>query len=72
MTSILQKVADITGMLDSELAVIIGKSRATAQAYRTGVLPEYLDGRQSVALRNAVRLHRDRIIQAVDELEVLL
>ncbi len=70
--SILQTVQDITGCTDDELASLIGRSRPTVQAYRSGRLPEYLDGQQSKALRMAVRLFRDRIVQAVDELELIL
>lgn len=69
--SLLQKIQDVTGFSDGDLALLINKSRACVYKYRTGDLAEYLDGRQTENLMAAVRLYRDQLIQGVDELEML-
>lgn len=69
--SLLQKIQDVTGFSDSELALLINKSRACVYKYRTGALPEYLDGRQTENLKAAWRLYLAQLQQGVDELEML-
>jgi hypothetical protein len=68
--SLLGKAKDITGWSDLQLSQIVGLGRSTVQAYVSGRLPEYLDGKQTVALLNALRLYRDQVAQAVAEAEL--
>ena len=69
--SFLQAVSDVTGFTDQELATITGLGRSTVNAYRSGRLAEYLDGRQIGALKRASALLRDRLIAGCDELDMI-
>lgn len=69
--SFLQRVADLTGFVDTELATITGLGVSTVYAYRAGTRREYLNGRQRQALLAAVRLYRDQLIEGYDALELL-
>lgn len=69
-TSLLGKAGALLGASDGDLAQITGLGRSTVQAYRSGRLPEHLDGMQLQALLNACRLYRDQIAQDVEELEM--
>lgn len=69
--SMLAKAATILGLSDGELAQLVGLGRSTVQAYRSGRLPEHLDGKQVQTLLRACELVRDRIVQDVIELELM-
>lgn len=69
--SLLQKVQDVAGFSDTELAALIDKSRTTVYKYRTGELTEYLDGRQTDNLKSAWRLYLAELQAGIDELELL-
>lgn len=69
--SYLVQVQAITGYNSHELAAIVGLGESTVRAYTSGRLAEHLDGRQIRALRDAVRLFRDQVIEAVARFEML-
>lgn len=69
--SFLQAVQDVTGFNDAQLGVIAGIGRSTVQAYRSGRLPEYLNGRQVQALKRAAYLLRDGLVQGCEELDMM-
>lgn len=68
--TLLGKAKDITGWSDAQLAQVVGLGRSTVQAYVSGRLPEYLDGQQTRALLDALRLYRDQVSQSVMEAEL--
>lgn len=68
---LVDRVQKITGWSDNDIAVIVGLGRSTIQAYRSGRLPEYLDGQQIHNLMQALALFRDKLIQDVAELELM-
>lgn len=68
--SLLRTAKDITGWSDHEIAQIVGIGRSTVQAYVSNRLPEYLDGKQTQALLNALRLYRDQVVADVAKAEL--
>lgn len=66
--SLIAKAAEITGWTDGDIALIVGRSPAVVQSYRTGYRVEYLDGRARMNLLRCVRLYIDQAEQDYDEL----
>lgn len=52
---VLERICAITGLSDGAIAEMIGKSRPTVQAYRTGRIKENLDDAAREALAKVVR-----------------
>lgn len=69
--SFLRKAAEITGWSHGDLASISGIPRSSVQAIIAGRYAEHLNARQIQAITDAVRLFRDRIIQGVEEMEMM-
>jgi ribosome-binding protein aMBF1 (putative translation factor) len=69
--SLIRKAVEITGWSHAYLSELLAMPRSSVQAICAGKYTEYLDARQSQALMDAVRLHRDQIIQGVAEMEMM-
>lgn len=68
--SLLARAKSITGWSSSMLGQITGLGTSTVTAYCSGRLPEYLSAPQLEALRQALRLHRDTLIEDVAAFEM--
>lgn len=71
MSSLLAKAKEITGWTDPDLALVVGMPRSTVQACIAGRRVESLDATQTKALLDALRLHRDKLVAGVEEIELL-
>ena len=68
--SLIEKFAALTSCSDGEIARLLGMSRSTVQAYRTGRLEENLSAQQKHKLVSAAQTYRQQIYEAVAELEM--